>query len=81
MVAGGLGELGAAGGQRVLGERCDRLDPLDKATGELSLVEGERGAHEHRQERGVVGVGAGAGDLVELGKQRFRLLRVFLGEQ
>ena len=62
---GGFGELGAAGCERVLLERRDRLDPGDEADGEIAIAERERAAHEFVEDRGGVGVGAGAGSLVE----------------
>jgi hypothetical protein len=81
VLAGGFGELGAAGRARVLLEWCDGLDPGDEAGSERGLGEGERAAHEFVEDRGGVRVGAGAGSLVEFGEQRPRLLRTVEGAQ
>ena len=81
MVAGGFGELGAAGDEGVLAQRQDRLDALGKASGELLLVEGERRAHEPGQDRHEIGLGAGAGHLLELDQQRLRQPWLLLGEE
>jgi hypothetical protein len=66
LLAGGFGELGACGEQRMLEERTARLDALGEAGGELVLLQGERRADERGQDGGVVGVGADPRDLLEL---------------
>jgi hypothetical protein len=81
VVSGRFDELGATLAERLLAERRARLDAGDQPRGELRIAEGVRGAHELRQERGVVGLGADVGRLFEFGQPGSSLLWAAPGEQ